>query len=507
MSFLTLPTTLQPGAAFELPLDEWSLILPHPAAGRVPEMTPEEYAELRDSIASSGLLHPLVVHRESETVLDGRHRLRACRELGISPRFVLWEPPDPETPPLLWVLATNAHRRHLTPSQRSLLAAEFATELKRTGARLEIDASVERSAALDGAQANAESSAPQICGALEPGLARRAHHAPEVAAASNAFGVSPRLVEQAETVVEFGVPELVEKVREGGLAVHVAHTIAERPESEQRETLARGDDEVRAEAKRLKAAEQEARRKTALAARATTARQAAPSAPGIDLRCGDIEQALRGLTGAALVIADPPWPYKNRGNRGASAKQYGELRMHEIGEHVRQAHIAALDDTYLLVWCTWPFLREWTIQADTTGWDYLSGGCWGKTGRIGAGFHWRGDSEPLLVYRKGKPQPFRHDLSNLFLSPRTKNHSEKPVEWLCRLIDTFCPPGGLVLDLYAGLAPVARACRETGRRYLGCEIDPARHAAAVALLEGREIDVDLGGAAPGPDDAAPEVSW
>jgi hypothetical protein len=39
-----------------------------------------------------------------------------------------------------------------------------------------------------------------------------------------------------------------------------------------------------------------------------------------------------------------------------------------------------------------------------------------------------------------------------------------------------------VVDLYAGLAPSARACLIEGRRYLGAEIDPARHAEALARL-------------------------
>lgn len=37
-------------------------------------------------------------------------------------------------------------------------------------------------------------------------------------------------------------------------------------------------------------------------------------------------------------------------------------------------------------------------------------------------------------------------------------------------------------ELYAGLAPLARACLGTGRRYIGAEIDPERHLKAMERL-------------------------
>ena len=47
---------------------------------------------------------------------------------------------------------------------------------------------------------------------------------------------------------------------------------------------------------------------------------------------------------------------------------------------------------------------------------------------------------------------------------------------------TVPKPGDLVLDLFAGMAPVARACARTGRRYVGAEIDPERYRQAVNRL-------------------------
>lgn len=68
-------------------------------------------------------------------------------------------------------------------------------------------------------------------------------------------------------------------------------------------------------------------------------------------------------------------------------------------------------------------------------------------------------------------------------SPRRGVHpTEKPVNLLEILICTSCPPGGLVGDWFAGSGSAGEAARATGRRYLGCEIDPAMAAIANARI-------------------------
>lgn len=50
--------------------------------------------------------------------------------------------------------------------------------------------------------------------------------------------------------------------------------------------------------------------------------------------------------------------------------------------------------------------------------------------------------------------------------------TEKPSGLIEILIRTSCPPDGLVGDWFAGSRAAGEACRLSGRRYLGCEIDP-----------------------------------
>lgn len=151
---------------------------------------------------------------------------------------------------------------------------------------------------------------------------------------------------------------------------------------------------------------------------------------------------------------------------------------------------------YLGCWCTyptiWDFSEAWWGRSDSAhlDWKPLTGGTWGKVGRRGIGFHMRGDSEPLLVFRKGKP-PRGEQCSNLWPTDapywperRTAHHSEKPAAVLADLLRVTTKPGDVVLDLYAGAsASMARVCHLMGRSYIGAESDPERADSARGMLE------------------------
>ena len=111
----------------------------HPAARLVREMSPLEYAALKADVERSGGLIEAIRLYDGQ-VLDGRHRLRACRELGIEPVFEDVAMKDP----VGFVLSANVARRHLGMADRARLANKVATRgkgeyprrQKRTGADL-----------------------------------------------------------------------------------------------------------------------------------------------------------------------------------------------------------------------------------------------------------------------------------------------------------------------------------------------------------------------------------
>ena len=60
--------------------------------------------------------------------------------------------------------------------------------------------------------------------------------------------------------------------------------------------------------------------------------------------------------------------------------------------------------------------------------------------------------------------------------------TQKPTAALAPLIATFCPPGGVVLDPFAGSGSTLAAAKQLGRRFMGFEIDAQHHRTATARL-------------------------
>src|SRR5579872_4470758 len=94
----------------------------HPAAAQVPAMSEAEFAALCADIAKHGIEQPLEITRNG-LVLDGRHRLRAARELGIARVSATVVDPDD---PVAYVLRSAVQRRHLSASQKAALALNLA---------------------------------------------------------------------------------------------------------------------------------------------------------------------------------------------------------------------------------------------------------------------------------------------------------------------------------------------------------------------------------------------
>lgn len=195
----------------------------HPFADLFPAMGETEYAELREDIRQNGVREAIVL-ANNEFVLDGRHRLKACVELGLIPHYRNLAGDDDQL--LAYVISTNLRRRHLDKAQREIIAAQIAT--LREGR-------------------------PDKTSSIELVKSQRQ--------AAAEMGVSVSGVKRARVVVEKGSPELVEAVKQGTIAVSAAAEIARVPAAEQVEIIARGKKEIKAAAKQIK--EDERREKKA----------------------------------------------------------------------------------------------------------------------------------------------------------------------------------------------------------------------------------------------------
>jgi hypothetical protein len=92
----------------------------HPAAAIFPMLDEVELTQLAEDIKENGLIERISLYEGM--ILDGRNRYLACQQAGVEPRFD--ELPFVNDCPVTWVISKNLHRRHLTVSQRAMVAAE-----------------------------------------------------------------------------------------------------------------------------------------------------------------------------------------------------------------------------------------------------------------------------------------------------------------------------------------------------------------------------------------------
>lgn len=97
----------------------------HPACKLFPPIAESELQDLADDIAANGLRNPIVLYQGK--LLDGRNRWEACKIAKVEPRFIEFEGNDP----IAWVLSQNLARRHLTASQRAVVALDLLPMLEK----------------------------------------------------------------------------------------------------------------------------------------------------------------------------------------------------------------------------------------------------------------------------------------------------------------------------------------------------------------------------------------
>jgi hypothetical protein len=186
------------------PNTSWREHKHHPIADIWPLMKGKEFDALKEDIArTEKLLHPIVLLENK--ILDGRNRYNACKDLALMPEFV--ELP-PGTDPIAYVLSANEQRRHMSQSQRALVAAKLAD--------------------------------------LKPG--DNQHSGGEglsIEKASQLLNVSHASVSRCKNVLSTGVPALVQMVEQDQLAASVAEEVAKLPKAKQTELVKEGANAVR----------------------------------------------------------------------------------------------------------------------------------------------------------------------------------------------------------------------------------------------------------------------
>jgi len=124
-----------------------------------------------------------------------------------------------------------------------------------------------------------------------------------------------------------------------------------------------------------------------------------------------------------VLLADPPWQYRNTGVEGAVDKQYSTLSVEELCK--MPIKDLTTDDAVLFLWITNPILKEGLPIMEAWGFEYKTNFVWIKENKnTGIGFYVRGIHELLLIGIKGSFLPSYTSLS--VINAKAKEHSRKP---------------------------------------------------------------------------------
>jgi protein gp37 len=165
----------------------------HPVADLFPMMDAIALEALAEDIKEHGLRNPVVLTWDRKTIVDGRNRLAACDKAEVDPRFIDLDASYTEQEIRDYIVSLNIERRHLSESQRAMIAVDLAN-MKRGG---------------DGSNQH-ESKSVDLPNSLSQ------------AEAAEKLNVSVSSVGHARLVRESGDAELVEAVKSGEVAVSAA---------------------------------------------------------------------------------------------------------------------------------------------------------------------------------------------------------------------------------------------------------------------------------------------
>jgi N6-adenosine-specific RNA methylase IME4 len=376
----------------------------HEYANLFPMLSSDTLAMLSADIAEHGIREPVMLYQGK--VLDGRNRCLAANDIGIdvpTRDFV-----GDDAAALAFVISTNLHRRHLTESQRASIAARLAN--MRVGK-----------------PANPANLPLYVSQSVAPPPVSQSE-------AASLLNVSERSVRTARKVQEHGAPELVAAVDSGMASVSAAAEIAQVPHDQQREIVAKGEKEILAAAKAIRA-------EKAVISRGERLQKIDEISRG--------NTALDTSTKYPVVYADPPWRYENppmgAGNR-AIENHYPTMTLEEICA-MPIAELAA-DDAMLYLWATAPKLAECLEVVKAWGFEYRTNIVWDKE-KIGMGYHARNQHEILLICKRGNipPPQAGKQPSSVHREARTA-HSAKPLFYY-----------EMIEEAYSGLQKIELFCR------------------------------------------------
>ena len=185
-----------------------------------------------------------------------------------------------------------------------------------------------------------------------------------------------------------------------------------------------------------------------------------------------------------LVVTDPPYGKANKMKRRKNKDKLCEMIANDDSLDIVQRCIPELyrilkPNSAMFMFMSPTKIAEVEPMLTDAGftiknrivWDKINHGTGDLRGSFGS--QW----EVAFLAVKGRPLIRGKRFNDIWRFPRIASQkmlhmNQKPVELLERMVTSFSDENDLVFDPFMGSGSTGEACRNTNRRFIGCEIDP-----------------------------------
>ena len=216
----------------------------------------------------------------------------------------------------------------------------------------------------------------------------------------------------------------------------------------------------------------------------------------VTLHLGDCLDIMRNIPDKSIdaVITDPPYSsgtrqavnrtagnIPKRGEKWSRAGIIWDTSFSSFGLSVFMNSVLTAikpsmsDGAHLYTFIDWRNYPLMTMSIEQSGLFINNMLVWDK-GMYALGGNYRSQHELIVFASRGQAKELtRHDTGNVLYSKRVSNGehpTEKPVELIAQIIKCSTREGDTILDPFMGSGTTGVACVQTGRNFIGIEIDP-----------------------------------
>jgi site-specific DNA-methyltransferase (adenine-specific) len=433
-----------------------------------PEMQSEDYNRLKSDLESNGFDKSLPITLYNGDILDGWNRYKVCQELDITPTYTDFKGNDGEA--IEFAMRSNK-RRNLTSSQWAAIASEAEDIIKAIQEQVEEDRRVKQAESLKNTLGGNDSVLGKKFPQTQPSENKEDNKTAKKVA--DLFNTNQDYIKQAKKIKE-EAPELLDKVKSGELNIKDAKAVTklDKPQREKViESLKSG------EAKNVNSAIKKIEQKE-------LTQKASEKPLNEFVHEGDAITVLKTLSNLSVdcVVCDPPYGVSYEDTREVGLKKYKDEKEYALdlleGVCIELKRVCK-EGAHMYFFTG--FVNMFEFKQILSKYFHVQENpiVWVKNNHTLCDFNKRYASKCEYIWFAHNSKEVRRklnydcspDVLNYSVESGKKHSAQKPVELLKYLIKNSSVENEVVLDPFAGSGSTLVAAKESGRSYIGIELE------------------------------------